>query len=285
MIVISGSASGMLSRALAQELGAVYGDVEVKRFPDRECYVRVLSDVRDQDVVIVQTTYPDENLVEYMLLKDAVIRGGASRIISVVPYMGYARQDKIFKDGEALSAQVVAHQIQDGSAAFITVDIHTVKILDWFTIPSMNVSLMKEIGEHFRGMGVDMVLAPDRGALDRAHSVAQVLDVPWDNLEKTRLDGETVVMAPKKLDVQGKHVLIVDDIISTGGTIARASEALRSQGAARISVSCTHGIFAGGALERLQDELDNLVSSDTVEQPTSRITAARAVAEAIREIK
>jgi ribose-phosphate pyrophosphokinase len=279
MIVVGGSASQNLSASLSKATGAKLAKVEIKRFPDGECYVRIDEDLKGQQVVVVQTTYPDPNLVELFILLDAARDMAPAKLTTVVPYFGYARQDKRFKNGEAISARAFVKLINNCTDEFVSVDIHAPKILDNFTIPHTNVSVMKAFGEFFKDKGVDLVLAPDKGALDRANTVAKVLGCPWDHLEKTRIDGSTVKMAPKAIDAKGKVVAIVDDIIATGGTIIKATEALKAQGALKVFAACAHGLYTSNALDRLTPVCDAVYSADTLENPTSHVSAAGVLAE------
>ena len=284
MHIVGGSASGRLAGELAKNLGADLADVEVKRFPDDECYVRVGDDLDGQDVVIVQTAWPDRNIVELLLLQDAVREFDVSSVTTVVPYFGYARQDKKFKAGEPVSARMLARIIQLQSDAFVTVDVHAPSVVAWFDrIPATNVSAHPEVGAFLKREGVELVLSPDEGRRDNAKMVASVAGCEADFLVKERVDGKTVKMAPKSLDVSGKTVAMVDDIISTGGTIVKASEQLRQQGAAKIIAVCTHGVFASDAIPRLREACDEVFSTDTIESSTTAITVAPQVARAIRK--
>jgi len=285
MIIVGGSASQKLSASLAKATNAKLAKVEIKRFPDGECYVRIDEQLKGQHVVVVQTTYPDPNLVELFILLDAAREMGPAKITTVVPYFGYARQDKKFKDGEAISARAFVKLLNSCTDEFVSVDIHAPKILSNFTIPNTNVSVMKSFGEFFKDKGVNLVLAPDKGALDRANLVASVLKCPWDHLEKTRIDGSTVKMAPKAIDAKGKIVAIVDDIIATGGTIIKATEALKSQGALKVFAACAHGLYTSNALDRLTPVCDAVYSADTLENPTSKVSAATAIAEHLLKTK
>jgi ribose-phosphate pyrophosphokinase len=283
MQIVGGSASGRLAGELAKELGANLTSVETKRFPDDECYVRIDDDLDGEDVVIVQTAWPDRNIIELLLLQDAVREFEVSSVTTVVPYFGYARQDKKFKDGEPISARMLARVIQLQSDEFVTVDLHALSVVTWFDgIPAKNVSAHPEVGAFLRKQGVELVLSPDEGRKENAKRVAGVAGCEADFLVKERLDGETVKMAPKSLDARGKRVAIVDDIISTGGTIVKAAEQLRQHGAARITAVCTHGVFASDAIARLRKVCDEVVSTDTIENPTSAITVAPQVARALR---
>ena len=234
MIVVSGSASQRLSKALAEKLGVSLANVEVRRFPDTECYVRIHDDLAGEDVVVVQTSFPDDKVIELFLLQEAARTYGVKSLVTVVPYFGYARQDKQFNSGEPVSAKTLAKHLQLAADSLITVDIHEEKIMDWFDIPAVNVSGMPQIGEYLRNMGPEIIIAPDKGAVDLAQMAAEVVGCAWDYIEKTRIDGERVEMKAKNLDVTGKKVAIVDDIIATGGTIVKATEQLKSQGAVEV---------------------------------------------------
>ena len=146
MFVVGGSASRKLSQSLAEELKVSNATVETKRFPDGECYVRIMEDLKDQEVILVQTTYPDPNLVELFILQDAVREMSPSRLITVVPYFGYARQDKKFNVGEAISARAFSRLIDRSTDELITVDIHAPKILEWFDVEATDVSVMSTFG-------------------------------------------------------------------------------------------------------------------------------------------
>ena len=281
MIVVGGSASNTLSRELARQLECKLADVDIRRFPDQECYVKVQESLDEQDVIIVQSTYPDQNIVELFLLQDAVRNAGATRITTVVPYFGYARQDKSFKIGEAVSARLLARHISMGSDYIFTIDIHNPDILSDFTVPVQNLSAMPTIGRWLRDNSVDIIVSPDEGSKARASLAAEAAGCPWDFLQKTRIDGQTVEIKPKNLDVDGKIVAIVDDIIATGGTMITAAGQLKEQGASRVIAACTHGLFTGGSVPRLENAFDLVISTDSLERPTSRISAATCIKNAV----
>lgn len=284
MIIISGSSSRCLSEDLAHELDAEVVHASIKRFPDDECYVRIERDSLDREAVIVQNSYPDRAIIELFLLQDAAMGLGVEKLIAVIPYFGYARQDKRFNPGEAVSARVMAQHIQLNSSMVITVDIHTPSILEWFDrAEAIEVSAATSIGKYFTGWGIDTVLAPDKGAAGRAEKVASIIGAEWDHLVKTRISGREVKVAPKKLDVSGKKVLIVDDIISTGGTIMAATSQLKQNGAEEVIAACTHGLFVGGALEKLKEVCDEVISTNTIESEVSKISVAPQVAEILKD--
>ena len=284
MFVVGGSASPSLSKELAKSLKARLAKVEIKRFPDDECYVRIDDDLSDEDVFLVQTSWPDKNIVELLLLQDAVEEFDVSSLTTVVPYFGYARQDKQFKPGEPISARALARTIQMNTDEFITVDIHAPTVIDWFdNISAHNVAAYPQIGKHLKGKGIELILSPDEGRADNAKRVADVVNCDADYLVKERLDGDMVKMTPKKLDVKGKKVAIVDDIISTGGTIVKAAEQLRKQGAAKVFAVCTHGVFAANAIPRLEAACDEVCTTDTIENPKACMTVAPEIARIARD--
>ena len=284
MIVIGGSASMDLAKELASVMGCDYIQAATTTFPDGECYTRIDAEKLDDDVVIVQTTSPDSKLIELLLLQDAVRRLGAKSITLVIPYFGYARQDRVFKPGEPESAKVMCQHLDMNCDRVITVDIHKEAVLNYFNHPHTDLKAAPVIAEYFKGKGIDMVLSPDIGAAGRAKMVGEVMGVPYDHLEKTRLSGTDVRIAPAKADVKGKKVLIVDDMISTGGTIIAAAYALREAGAAGISVACTHGVFVNNAIEKFTgSSLDALLSCNTLNNPVSHISVASLIAEAIKD--
>ncbi len=281
MIIVSGSASLSLSKTLANEMGIKLANTESRRFPDDECYVRVHDNLDGEEVVLVQTTYPDEKIIELFLLQDAIKEFDIKKLVTVIPYYGYARQDKKFNEGEPISAKILAKHVQLSCDSIITVDIHEEGILNWFDIPVKNISGMPQLGSFLKNLDPDIIVAPDKGAQDLAKIVAGVIGCKWDYLEKTRIDGETVEMKAKNLSVSGKKVAIVDDIIATGGTIVKATEHLKSQGAIEVYAACTHGLFTKNALPRLQKVCDKVISTDTIENETSVVSVAREVAKAL----
>lgn len=284
MKVVAGSASRRTAKELAGILKADLVEVEQRIFPDGEIYVRVPADLRGEDVVIVQTTYPTPSLVELLFLQEAAHDQGARHITAVVPYFSYSRQDQVFKDGEIVSAKAVAQLIELKADRFITVDPHKEHILGFFGIEAHGVSAVPLLAKHLETMGVDTVLAPDKGALDRAQFAAKCLDAQFDYMEKTRLSGTEVSMKAKSLDVRGKTVAIIDDIISTGGTIATASAELKRQGATRVIAACTHGLFLQNAIQRLQvNGCDQVIATDTIENQAAPVGCAAAIADVFLE--
>src|SRR5688572_22680893 len=285
-VVLAGSASGPFAAHLAKDLGATQGRVEVKRFPDGEAYVRVHDRLQGQDAVLVQSTSPDAGFVELLLLQDAAKEAGARSITTVIPYFAYARQDRAFNWGEAVSSRAVSRAIAAGCDRAVTVDIHKRTILDFFGGKAHGVTAVPQLAAKLGEWGVDAVLAPDKGARDRAAQAAALIDVPVDHLEKTRLSPTEVRMAAKELDVKGRRVAIVDDLIASGSTMLQAAQQLKAQGATHVYAACTHGLFTGNALPRLlSDGIDRVLCTDTyLPGPCACdcVSAAPAVAEHLR---
>jgi ribose-phosphate pyrophosphokinase len=282
MIVIGGSSSPKLSAALANELGATLAKTDIKRFPDGEGYVRVLDPLDGQDVILVSNTYPDEKMVETLLLCDAIEEFEYKRFTLVIPYFGYSRQDKQFNPGEPISARAMVRALEVYPDMVLTVDIHADSTIEWFeTCDAKNVSGHLEIANKLKEIGVDFIVSPDEGRIRTAEKVSKGVGVPSDYLVKDRIDGNIVRIEPKHIDVSGKRVAIVDDIISTGGTIIKASNELKKLGAASVIAACTHGLFANNALDRLNMCCDNVISSDTLENQTTVFSVAPAIAREI----
>jgi ribose-phosphate pyrophosphokinase len=281
--LLCGSSNPALCGSIGTELGIGSVKAEIRRFPDGELYSRLLDTVRGEDIILVQSTYPDLNALEFLILGRLLKDQGAAHVTGVVPYFGYARQDRTFKPGESFTARTMALLISECVDQVICVNLHKEATLNEFKkgVRTANVSVMSCIGEFMRGKA-DLILSPDKGAIPYAREAAAAAACPFDNLEKTRIDGSNVVIAEKDLDVKGRSVCIVDDIIATGGTIAKASEALRRNGASRVYACCAHGLFTGGGIEKLTPVMDGLHSSDTIQNPTSSYSAARPIADIIK---
>lgn len=307
MPVVSGSSGRGVAISLAPLIGMQYIELESRRFPDGEGYVRVPSDaidaVRSEPVVLVSNTYPDSGIVNTVLLLEAIadVRRGdlsnvkgeepqsmedvGSGIYLAIPYYGYSRQDKRFSKGEAVSARVFAKILERGCDGIAILDLHEPAVLEGMDVPIEFVSSMPEIAELLQSeVSPDFVLSPDKGAIARATEVAGLIGCEFSYLEKTRIDAHTIEHTPKDLDVAGKVVAIVDDMISTGGTICRASDALRRQGAKEIHAACTHGLFTGGALSRLANHVDDVHTTDSLPNPRANVSAAPALARGVRKL-
>jgi ribose-phosphate pyrophosphokinase len=283
MHVIGGTASTALAERVSRELGnAPFAIPFTKRFPDGELYVRVGGRFEGEDVVIVQSTRTDQDTIELLLLEDAVREAGARRVFVVVPYLGYARQDRKFFPGEPVSARAFCRHIELDADVVITVDLHSKETLHNFAKPAFEASGIPAIARLLRERPLDVLVSPDQGGVDRARRMAQLLDKPWVALQKKRIDSEHVelsVPSALSVDLAGKQVVIVDDVISTGGTIVEAAKLLKKQNVAGISAACTHGLFLRDAFERLKAVVDDVYSTDTLGNPAEKASVAPDIAQ------
>jgi ribose-phosphate pyrophosphokinase len=265
-VVFAGRGSPRLGASLAKALDCPIVNAEIHSFPDGELYVRIKDDVAGKHVVCIQTTMPNEHFVELLLMQDAAREAGAAKISTVVPYYAYARQDQKFHSGEAISARAIARALNSSADQLLIVDPHKEHILDFFDGETATVSAIPSLCDSLRAWGVDLILAPDKGARDRAEEAASVLGVPFDHLEKTRIDATTVEMKTKDLNVAGLTVAIVDDMIASGSTMVMAASQLKAQGAKQVIAACTHGIYTKGAVDRLLAAgIDHVLCTDSIE--------------------
>lgn len=304
MPIVSAPKYEKIAREIATEMNWKHHQLEARRFPDDEGYVRipeeVFDSIRSEPVILVSNTYPDNNIVETLLLLNALkdVRGGQIEdfrgigedladvglgLILAVPYFGYARQDKRFQRGEPVSAYSIARILAQHCDGIVVLDIHEEKVMQSLEVPVIGASAMPEIGQHLMAVASpDLILSPDKGAIGLASAVAEHIGCEFSYLEKRRIDAHTIEHTPKNLDVNGKVVAIVDDMISTGGTIRKATEALKRQGASAVHAACTHGLFTGGALTRLEKELDGIHSTDSLENPRSVVSSATGFTRALK---
>jgi len=290
MKIIPGPSSTELGRKIAEILGVETVSVAHKKFPDSESYIRLEEEVKGEEIVIVQSTGPpqDTNLIQLFILADAAKDLGAKRIIAIVPYLAYARQDKRFLPGEAISIQTIGKLLKtSGIDELITVNVHESKVLEKFEIPAKSISAIGLLADYFKSKGLEraFALAPDEGAAEFAIEASKVLggDYGWLHKERDRYTGE-VRTEEKNLDVSGKDAIIFDDIISTGGTTANAVKILRKQGARRVFAACVHPLMIGNAKERiLQAGAEEIVGTDSVPSNVTIVSLAPLLAKALAE--
>ncbi|MDI3506044.1 MAG: ribose-phosphate pyrophosphokinae [Methanomicrobiaceae archaeon] len=281
MRIISTERSQVLAARVAEKLGVPLVEAIFRRFPDGELYLKFGE--LDDETLIISSIVDNDMFVQTLLAIDAADRSAKTLVI---PYLGYSRQDKRFSPGEPISARAVARALSTGVERVYVINIHDRSVLEQFSVPAGEISIAPAIGSYVGDLRLDnpLILAPDEGAVDLASEVAAVGGWDCDHLVKTRLSGEEVRIAPKTVDVAGRDVVIVDDIISTGGTLATAARMLRDQGAVSIHAACVHGVLTSGAYTRLLAAgVSSVVSSDTCESASSLISAANAIATAIRE--
>jgi len=293
--IFAGTANPALAAAIARELGVKPGQCAIDRFPDGEVSVRLLEPVRRKEVFLVQPTSPpvNDNLVELLALADACRRSAAGRITAIVPYFGYARADKRHGRREPITGRVVADLLQAvGIAHVVTMDLHTPQIEGFFHAPVDSLTAVPTLCQALRErLPPDaVVVSPDRGRVSLATHYAQCLGAGVVVLHKRRDDGAEVEVTHVVGDVAGRTCLIVDDMISTGATVAKSVEALVSKGARpEITVAATHGLFLPGAREKLDSAgVREVFVADTVavkEKDWTRlhvVSIAPLMAEALR---
>ena len=307
MVVLSGSNSRPMAEELARELGWDHHSIETRRFPDTEGYIRIPDDVidaiRNQPVVLVSNTFPDSGIIETLLMLEAIndVRKGSLEnlreigpqtmadvgpgILLAVPYFGYSRQDKRFRPGEAISARAIANLLASRCDGIVVFDLHAPEVLDDLAVPVAFTSAMPELAVHLqKNVKPDFILSPDKGAIERASEVASAINCQFSYLEKTRIDAHTIIHKAQDLDVDGKVVAIVDDMIATGGTICRAADALRNQGATEVHAACSHGLFTGGAVARLIRYVDGVHATSSLKNPRDVISGGPALARGVNEL-
>ncbi|MGA9599629.1 MAG: ribose-phosphate pyrophosphokinase [Methylocystis sp.] len=280
MKILAGNSNAPLSEAIAAYLGEPLTRCHVRRFADLEIFVEILENVRGRDAFIIQSTsYPaNDNLMELLIMIDALRRASAHRITAVIPYFGYARQDRKPGPRSPISAKLVANLLtRAGADRVLTVDLHAGQIQGFFDIPTDNLfaapTMVRDIKE--RGIANNvMVVSPDVGGVVRARALAKRLDAPLAIVDKRReRAGESEVMNIIG-DVEGRHCIMVDDIVDSGGTLCNAAQALINAGARSASAYITHGVLSGKAVERVsQSRLTELVVTDTI-LPRPEVAAA-----------
>jgi ribose-phosphate pyrophosphokinase len=272
-VILAGSAHPALAANVAKEIGQPLGACEVTRFPDGELDIDVRADVRGKDVYVVQPTRPPvgEHLLELTLISDACRRAGAANVTAVVSYFGYARQDRRETGREALGARVVAELLAAGRVdRVICLDLHSRAVEGCFPQPVEHVTAVPALVQRlFDIPRPAVVISPDFGAVKRAEHFARLLGLQVAVVHKQRLSGAEVSTRGLVGEVRGLHALIVDDMLSTAGTVCAAVKAVIEAGARpEVTIAATHGLFAGPALERLaRIQLKRVVVSDSVPPP------------------
>ncbi len=281
-MLFSGNANPELAAKVAAELSLKLGNADVKKFSDGEINVEILENVRGKDVFIVQSTCAptNDNLMELLVLVDAVRRASAVRITAVVPYFGYARQDRRVRSARVpITAKVVADMmVRVGVDRVLTVDLHAEQIQGFFDCPVDNVYgspiLLKDI-EKQRYPDL-MVVSPDVGGVVRARAIAKQLDTELAIIDKRRPQANVAEVMNIIGDVSGKTCLLVDDIVDTAGTLCTAASALKDHGAEKVIAYCTHPVLSGPAIDRITaSNLDELVVTDTVPLSAAAIACGR----------
>jgi len=286
--VIGGGASKDLAKRLARKLKAVYIQTETKIFPDGESKVTLGKIPKKSVILVVQSTYPpvDTNLLQALSIISQV-RKISSRTFAIIPYMGYARQDRQFLSGEIVTMSIVAKMLEAaGAKKIIVVDIHSKTALNHFKIPKENVSAIPDLAKYFKKMKLKnaLVVSPDMGGALRAKKFASLLNTDFITLKKSRnRNTGKVRIQSSKVDVSGRDLVLVDDIISTGGSVIKATQFLKRQKCKRVFVACTHGLFIGDAERKIKKAgASQIISTNTIPRSTSKVDVSGVIAESIR---
>jgi ribose-phosphate pyrophosphokinase len=296
--LFTGSAHPALAREIADYLSTTLGGCRLHRFPDSEVSFQIDENIRGTDVFMIQPTCTpvDHHLVELCVMIDACRRSSASRITAVIPYYGYARQDRKDKPRVPISAKLVANLLSAaGANRVLTMDLHKAQIQGFFDIPVDHLFAAPVIIEHLarQNFGPMTIVSPDAGGAERARAYAKRLDADLAIVDKRRSEDGTAEVMNVVGDVKGRVCVIADDIIDTAGTIQKAAQALRDAGATRVLASAVHGVLSGPAFKRIADApIDRLIVTNTIplngDHPASEkivvLSVARLLAQAIRSI-
>lgn len=268
--VFTGNANRDLVKKICSELNIQLGNCDVTHFSDGEINVNIGETVRGCDVYIIQPTNSpvNDNLMELLILIDAVKRASAGRINAVIPYYGYARQDRKTKAREPITAKLVANLITTaGADRVVSMDLHAGQIQGYFDIPVDHLSSIPLLANYFKKI-IDedtVIVSPDLGGVTRARTFANILDLPIAIIEKRRPKANVSEVMNVIGEIEGKNVILVDDIIDTAGTIVKAASVLKSFGAKKVYGCATHGVLSGPALDRIHNsELEKFVITDTI---------------------
>ena len=286
--VIGGNASKGLAKRIARRLKAKYVDADTRTFPDGESKITFRHNLKKSVVLVVQSTYPpvDTNLLQILSIISEV-KKISSKIYAIMPYMGYARQDRQFLNGEIATMSVVAKMLQAaGAKKAIVVDIHSKTALRHFKIPTENVSAIPELAKYLKKLKLKnpIVVSPDTGGSLRAKKFADILKSDFITLKKSR-NRKTgkVSIRSTKADVNGKDLIIVDDIISTGGSVVKATQFLKKQKCKRIFVVCTHGLLIGDAEKNIKKAgVTQIISTNTIPRSISKVDVSGVIAQAVQ---
>ena len=289
MIILPGPASQILGVKVANLIKeSKIFEISFKQFPDGEEYIKIEGNVENEDVLLIQSTFPDQNkcLIQLFLILEALKELKPKSISIVIPYLAYSRQDKRFKKGEALSSKAISTIIKSICGNLlkkvITFDIHSEKILEFFDGKAKNISAMELFGEYFKNTGIKNIycLAPDKSATPRAEIIAKKLNCNFSYLEKVRdLTTGDITTKVKNLNVKNANVIIADDIISTGGTMVKAIKILKDQGALDIYICSTHAILIGNSKFKIYKAgAKEIIGTDTIINECSKISVASLIA-------
>ncbi|MBQ5324923.1 MAG: ribose-phosphate pyrophosphokinase, partial [Oscillospiraceae bacterium] len=295
--IFAANSSKELAQKIADQMGMPLCKCEVSTFSDGEIAVSIQETVRGSDVFVVQSTNApvNNNLMELLIMIDALKRASAGRITAVMPYYGYARQDRKSKSRDPITAKLVADLITTaGADRVLTMDLHAAQIQGFFNIPLDHLVGMPILAREFVKKGIEdlVVVSPDLGSVTRARNFANFLDAPIAIIDKRRPKANVSEVMNIIGDIKDKNVVIIDDIIDTAGTLCNAANALKERGAKSVRACATHGVLSGPAIQRIKDSaIEELILLDTIQLPEEKhldkidvVTVAEVFAEAIKRI-
>jgi ribose-phosphate pyrophosphokinase len=298
LLLFAGNANPDLAKEIASHLAMQVGGSRVKQFADGEIYLQILENVRGADVFVIQPTCTpvERNLMELLLMLDALKRASAKRITAVLPYYGYARQDRKDKPRVPISARLVAALLETaGADRVLTLDLHAAQIQGFFDIPVDHLFASPVMIEYFKAQNAlgMTVVSPDAGGVERARAFAKRLNAPLAIIDKRREEANVAEVMNVVGEVRGRHCLLVDDLIDTAGTLVKGAEALLEKGAVSVSACATHAVLSGTAVERIEESrlkevvVTNSIPLSEAAKKSSRIKSlsiAHLMADAIRSI-
>ncbi|MDR2436947.1 MAG: ribose-phosphate pyrophosphokinase [Endomicrobium sp.] len=295
--IVSGNANLELTKKITENIGVELSEAKVGRFSDGEIQVKIVDNVRGADCFIIQPTCPsvNENLMELLILADALKRASAKRITAVIPYYGYARQDRKSEPRVPITARLVANLLATaGITRLLTMDLHAGQIQGFFDIPVDHLYAKPILSKYFQDKDLKdvVVVSPDAGGADRARSFAKSIHADLVIVDKRRPHPNEASVMNVIGEVKGKTCIIIDDLVDTAGTLTKVADAIKEKGAVRVLAAATHGVLSGQAKQRVQNSaLEELVITDTIplseEGPNEKIvvlSVASILAEAIKRI-
>jgi len=290
--VVGGPGSVNLAKNISKLLGAPLVSTRTKRFPDGEFYFKFEEKISGEDLLVVQSLYPpqDQHIMELFLILHTARDLGAKSIRVFVPYLAYSRQDRRYLEGECLSSGMLTEILETlGTNALYTVDVHNRRVLERYRIPTYNLTASRELAKYFAAKGLKnpIVISPDDEeiAIERAKCAAETINADYDFLEKKRdrYTGE-IVTYEKRMNVEGRDAIIIDDIISTGKTAANAVRILKKQGARRVFVGASHALLLGDAVKILNEaHAEEIVGTDSVINDYAKVSVAPIIVEALKK--